>query len=249
MIYRLYDDDDTGSGQRTPHIGAVGQRLPGILHSFQQVCSAVPRIVSQFSSRSSPTSGSHSKEKSVSCPTSPRNASSDSLRMDGLSGDSAGLKELTTKLTNVVLDEKETPPATPRGTTSTGSIAFDTTAPTSAGSSERPSRTPSTTNTPAPPGPKLGAPRGKLIVKLHEARNLITMGMPYVVCTFENNEFISKGPTIEEKTNPFGEHAGKPIPAKTMAIPMRSTSSPLTTPELGSSGGTKSPTWGQEAVL
>ncbi|RPA80836.1 Pkinase-domain-containing protein [Ascobolus immersus RN42] len=170
--------------------------------------------------------------------------------MNGLSGDSAGLEELTTKLTNVAFDEKETPPATPRGTTSTGSIAFDTTAPTSAGSSERPSRSLSRApSTNGPPGPKLGPPRGKLVVKLHEARNLITMGMPYVVCTFESNEFISKGPTMEENNNPFGGHAGKPIPAKTMAIPMRSTSSPLSTPEIGSSGGTKSPTWGQEAVF
>jgi hypothetical protein len=42
--------------------------------------------------------------------------------------------------------------------------------------------------------PPIGPPRGKLVVQICEARGLFPSNDPYVVCVFESNEFISRGP-------------------------------------------------------
>ncbi|KAG4304374.1 hypothetical protein PORY_002084 [Pneumocystis oryctolagi] len=52
-----------------------------------------------------------------------------------------------------------------------------------------------------------GPPKGKLIVKIIQAKNLKVKNInaePYVVCTFERNEFISQGPTIENSESMRG---------------------------------------------
>ncbi|KAG4302128.1 hypothetical protein PCK1_001400 [Pneumocystis canis] len=46
----------------------------------------------------------------------------------------------------------------------------------------------------------VGPPKGQLIIKIIQAKNLKVKSIdaePYVVCTFERNEFISQGPIIE----------------------------------------------------
>ncbi len=142
------------------------------------------------------------------------------------SGDSAAsaLSSLSSHLENIKLTEgaallprmKSTPPQTPRALSNDGT------------SSEKQSLTPSSKPTPsnlssstindgtnqstaaaggattstlsnavaasAPVGP----PKGKLSVKISEARGLRPSYDPYVVCVFEWNEYISKGPKLEE---------------------------------------------------
>lgn len=46
----------------------------------------------------------------------------------------------------------------------------------------------------------IGPPKGRVIIKIIQARNLKVKSIdaePYVICTFENNEYISRGPTME----------------------------------------------------
>lgn len=82
-------------------------------------------------------------------------------------------------------------------------------------------------------GATVVAPRGKLTVKIIEARGLRKARDPYVVATFQRNELVSKGPRDEEveeedeaeAKNPTG---GIPIlrtaseSGRAMAIPMKS---------------------------
>lgn len=167
------------------------------------------------------------------------------------------------------LEGKDTPPATPRGTTSAGSAlnGVVATAPTSnAAPSPRPvpgnitpvSRSGSGTTTTTistitrdathTTSPTVGPPKGKMVVRILEARGLRLSKEPYVVCTFESNEFISKGPKKEDpSTTEPPEKAG-------IAIPMKSRQSSSTSlSELQSGGakksGTTSPKWEHEAVL
>lgn len=144
--------------------------------------------------------------------------------------------------------QQETPPATPRGTASTGSTNDDgnlSSAPTSA-----PSRSVSGTSSPSnnvTPAPHVGAPKGKLVIRIDEARNIRTSKDPYVVCTFESNEFISKGPKkdIEDDHSDSGNSTGRGV-----SIPMRSRqSSSNVLTKLDGSDGTSNPNWGLEAVF
>lgn len=87
----------------------------------------------------------------------------------------------------------------------------------------------STTSAPVKP------PRGKLKVKIPEARGIRPSYYPYAVCVFEGNESIARGTTIEDEDtekNANKQHdpilAGiraKPIigdMGRSMAIPMKS---------------------------
>jgi len=137
---------------------------------------------------------------------------------------------------------KSTPPLTPRAlshdgghpgkrsplsSTSTNAASSDTAVEgeieSSQQSSQRGERLP--TNT----------PRGKLAVKIAEGRNLKPAYDPYIVCTFEWNEYISQGPKhdamdldMDEKKGPVEKLASVPIrrtdsdSGKPMAIPMKS---------------------------
>lgn len=167
------------------------------------------------------------------------------------------------------LEGKDTPPATPRGTTSAGSAlnGVVATAPTSNAPSPRPvpgnitpvSRSGSGTTTTATTtatrdathttSPTVGPPKGKMVVRILEARNLRLSKEPYVVCTFESNEFISKGPKKEDPgtAEPPEKNGG-------IAIPMKSRQSSSTSlSELQGGGakksGTANPKWEHEAVL
>ena len=87
---------------------------------------------------------------------------------------------------------------------------------------------PTQTATAAPVGP----PKGKLKVKIYEARGMRPSQDSYVVCTFESAEFISRGPQQRRSTSPESQDSGKdgsgalPIAAveatRSMAIPMKS---------------------------
>lgn len=117
-------------------------------------------------------------------------------------------------------------------------------------------------NTSAPVGP----PRGKLSVKISEARGLRPSYEPYVVCAFEWNEYISKGPRLEEidmdrEDGPnkddgiggvpirrSGSDMGRPV-----AIPMKSRQSSTTSsPDPRDIKGVRQvtdPRWDHDAVL
>jgi protein-serine/threonine kinase len=78
-------------------------------------------------------------------------------------------------------------------------------------------------------------PRGKLSIKIAEGRNLKPSIDPYVICQFEWNEYVSKGPKHDtmdvdddERKGPVAALQSIPIRrtdsdmGKPMAIPMRS---------------------------
>ncbi|KAL9119665.1 MAG: hypothetical protein Q9187_003780 [Circinaria calcarea] len=89
--------------------------------------------------------------------------------------------------------------------------------------------------------PEVGPPKGKLSVKISQARGLRPSYDPYVVCVFEWNEYISKGPKQEETEVESNNHkirddgfGGVPIKrsgsdmGKSMAIRMKSRQSSTT---------------------
>ncbi|KAJ5908958.1 hypothetical protein N7495_001640 [Penicillium taxi] len=111
---------------------------------------------------------------------------------------------------------------------------------------------------PRQPSPQGGAPvgriKGKLFVKISEARGLRPSIDPYVVCVFEWNEYISKGTRDEEETKKkrqieADEEAGRP-----MAIPMRSRQSSNNSSQEGHENKAgkmpvTDPHWDHEAVF
>ncbi|EWC47241.1 hypothetical protein DRE_03360 [Drechslerella stenobrocha 248] len=142
--------------------------------------------------------------------------------------------------------QQDTPPATPRGTTSEGKplVTLDTKV-------EKPPADPLNSQ----PSPVTRPPKGRITVRIIAGRNLRTTPSspngpkdPYIVCTFESNESISKGPHKK------GDAQGKPmgIPGiRGISIPMRSrTSSSTDLQTLGKKeGGFTSPNWDHEAMF
>ncbi|KAI9840534.1 MAG: hypothetical protein M1837_001548 [Sclerophora amabilis] len=140
----------------------------------------------------------------------------------------------------------------------------DKASPSSGSEAESMSRTPSkqaTGNTPAPVGP----PKGKLFVKISEARGLRPSLDPYVVCVFEWNEYISKGPRAKEvQVDPDDRHgreesggiaikrSGSDM-GKPMAIPMKSRQSSNTSnsdsKEVKDMRSMTDPRWDHEATF
>lgn len=112
--------------------------------------------------------------------------------------------------------------------------------------------------------------RGKLVVKIVEARNIRRSKDPYVVAIFQRNELVSKGPKLDDDEdedfdmpmkNPMG---GIPISrqgsesGRSMAIPMKSRQSSSTSLEQYRSRPTSqkprtasftAPRWDTEAIL
>lgn len=88
------------------------------------------------------------------------------------------------------------------------------------------------TSTPTPSGARAPVARGKLSIKISEARGLKRCQNPYVVVVFQRNELISAGPRPSEDTDEAAIAAvamgGVPIQrsgsdsGRPMAIPMRS---------------------------
>lgn len=275
------DDDDHLSGQTTPHPSGLDKRLPQILHGFQQVCGALVTPILARKSSCTPSllerSLPHTKvEAGVGgdFPYSPASTSTSSSTATSRSASttrhvspscfSAAAKEKGEALrltASAFLEGKDTPPATPRGTTSAGSALNGTSAITSNPAPPRPvpgnitpvsGSTSSGTKDATHAAPTVGPPKGKMVVRILEARNLRPSKEPYVVCTFESNEFISKGPKKEEMG--AGESPEKNGALAGIAIPMKSRQSSSTSlSELQGGGakkaGTPNPKWEHEAVL
>lgn len=229
----LTSEDQLSSGQTTPQPSGLDRRLPGITHGFQQVRDKPSSSSSSTSSTSQPVM---QRLKSVSTIT-------DRIcQLLGQSGSSTASPAPT----------KNTPPATPRATTSTGSSTLN----------DGSSGAPTAVSTPVL-GPvsgkdsgrttpiRVGPPKGKLIVEIQEARNIVASKCPYVVCTFESNEFISKGP----KRDTFSGDGSRDSSAdrdvgRSVAIPMKSRQSSNTSlSDAGGSFGITNPKWEHEAVL
>ncbi|KAL9114019.1 MAG: hypothetical protein Q9227_001790 [Pyrenula ochraceoflavens] len=112
----------------------------------------------------------------------------------------------------------------------------------------------------------VGLPKGKLSVKISEARGLRPSFDPYVVCVFEWNEYISKGPKNDAMDVDSGDReamkgALSSIPirrtdsdmGKPMAIPMKSRqgshNSQLDGPDITMGGQVTDPQWDHEAMF
>ncbi|KAI9734674.1 MAG: Serine/threonine-protein kinase [Cirrosporium novae-zelandiae] len=150
------------------------------------------------------------------------------------------LKKLTENVALTPL-QKNTPPQTPRalstdGMTSEQRVLQQTNNMLSSGLGDQPrgkSETSSNAST-SSGSPPVGTPKGKLSVKISEGKSLRPSFDPYVVCVFEWNEYISKGPkngdidTVPEAKFKNDGLGGVPIRrsdsdmGKAMAIPMKS---------------------------
>ncbi|KAI9786639.1 MAG: Serine/threonine-protein kinase [Geoglossum umbratile] len=178
--------------------------------------------------------------------------------------------------------QQNTPPHTPRGTTSAGNIVEKQslaaiTQPILPGIPSVPYNG-NSNNGIAPGGPvgtiaatapgsgaAVGPPKGKLTVRIIEARGLRPSQDPYVVCVFEWNEYISKGPRRREtdleqdegnrvRDDSAGVRIGAGDMGRRIAIPMKSRQSSNTSlsdhKEFNRDGKTTSnPKWEQEAVF
>lgn len=123
------------------------------------------------------------------------------------------------------------------------------------------------TSTPTPPGAQAPAPKGKLTVKILEARGIRRSRDPYVVAVFQRSELISDGPRPAETDDDTAianvAMGGLPIQRQSsdtgrpaMAIPMRSRQSSNTSitdyntfRNRTSRMSVTNPKWDAEAVL
>ena len=188
------------------------------------------------------------------------------------------------KLTGNVSDlsiMKNTPPLTPRAMSNEGSQPEKQPPPTSSPHPSEPVRTSSnemhddnSTSTdeisgklneafpPEPssspqPGPPVASQKGKLYVKISEARGLRPGFDPYVVCVFEWNEVISKSAQDEEEASLERQHQEQERTAREsgrpMAIPMKSrqssNNSSMEAPDHRGRAPVTAPHWNHESVL
>lgn len=115
-------------------------------------------------------------------------------------------------------------------------------------------------------GAPVKAPRGKLTVKIAEARGLRRSKDPYVVAVFQRNELVSKGPRSEETEDDDDEYTMSPVggipisrqgsdSGRPMAIPMKSRQSSNTSIsdhrdfKIKSRRSMTNPKWDTEAVF
>ncbi|KAL8716348.1 MAG: hypothetical protein Q9220_000253 [cf. Caloplaca sp. 1 TL-2023] len=143
---------------------------------------------------------------------------------------------------------KSTPPRTPRALSSEGSEADSKRAvnlsPRREGSEKPEPHRDNLVSKRAkgsPASPPVGPPRGRLSVKISEARGLKPSYDPYAVCVFEYNEAVARNPKTEDGKPIKDEgvlkdfpHGGVPINrsgsdiGRSMAIPMKSRQSSTT---------------------
>jgi protein-serine/threonine kinase len=175
---------------------------------------------------------------------------------------------------------KSTPPQTPRALSR--SNGADASAAATAASQRSPVILPSNSNaahaqSPAASAnsngdsatsPELGPPKGKLFVKIIEARGLRASYDPYVVCVFEWNEYISRGPKTEQAQAPEDKglkatreeaFGGLPIKrsvsdiGRSITIPMKSRQSSTTSlsdqKNFKAGQQVTNPKWDHEAIL
>lgn len=101
-------------------------------------------------------------------------------------------------------------------------------------------------------GPPVGSIKGKLFVKISEAKGLRPSFDPYVVCVFEWNEYISKGARDGEEEKKRRQMESDAEAGRPMAIPMRSRQSSHNSALDGDHKGrmqVTDPHWDHEAVL
>ncbi|KAL8996279.1 MAG: hypothetical protein Q9169_004165 [Polycauliona sp. 2 TL-2023] len=157
----------------------------------------------------------------------------------------------STKLTDGVAISprvKNTPPRTPRASSRDGSESDgkrDITASPRPNDGLHPQRdsgaTQSTKSPSAQASPPVGPPKGKLSVKISEARGLKPSHDPYAVCVFEYNEAVARNKRLEESKTDKDESLLKEFPSggvplnrsgsdvgRSMAIPMKSRQSSTT---------------------
>lgn len=169
---------------------------------------------------------------------------------------------------------KNTPPLTPRalsndGIENTKKLPPPISSPQSENHSSNIERNNAvTTNTSTVPGTTapVGPPKGKLSVKIVEARGLRPSHDPFVVCVFEWNESIARGPKHEEAAVDKDEGRGKDDllggvlikrsgsdMGRSMAIPMKSRQSSTTSlsdhKNFKNGRQLTDPRWDHDAVL
>lgn len=227
---------------------------------------------------SNPTSSTHSSR--------PQSPSSSSPHPDKLLS-SEILKESDELTSDVAagLRDKSTPPHTPRALSQEDYRRTDARSPLSSTSTAagdapvqsekpQPQRQPQPQLQPQPQPQSLqqqlakddipnSTPRGKLSIKIAEGRNLKPSYDPYVVCQFEWNEYVSKGPRHDkmdvdddDRKGPVAQLQSIPIRrtdsdvGKPMAIPMRSRQSSTNgTVEDRGLDKVADPQWNHEATL
>lgn len=111
---------------------------------------------------------------------------------------------------------------------------------------------PSRSSTSPQNGPPVGPLKGKLFVRISEARGLRPSFDPYVVCVFEWNEYISKGARDGEEEKKRRQMESDAAAGRPMAIPMRSRQSSHNSAFDGDHKGrmpVTDPHWDHEAVL
>lgn len=186
---------------------------------------------------------------------------------------SAGHGDLPYESTSALHLKKLTNSSATKSGTSTPTRALSSTPPSQAegkgdtrqGNGERIDRT--ATNTPAPQGAQAPAAKGKLTIKVTEARGLKKCRDPYVVVVFQRSELISAGPRTPEDDDDAAIAAvatgGIPIQRQgsesgrtPMAIPMRSRQSSNTSVGDFNSSRNRNPRrsftnpkWDAEAIL
>ena len=168
---------------------------------------------------------------------------------------------------------KNTPPRTPRALSSDGSETDGRHATTSSPhrdgrDSHREASTASRSkgSSSAQSSPPVGPPKGKLSVKISEARGLKPSYDPYAVCVFEYNEAVARNPKSEDnkaekddalfKEFPLGgvpiNRSGSDI-GRSMAIPMKSRQSSTTSlsdqKNFKAGRQVTNPRWDHEAML
>lgn len=208
----------------------------------------------------------------LSNPTSSRNSMPGTPVGDG--GVSTALSSLTASLEQAQLTDnvanasrqKATPPQTPRSLSQAAPPPAETTPSQAARPSIKHtmSRTASKREHSPSGTPSIGPAKGKLLVRIVEARGLRPSSNPYITSVFEGNEYISNGTGNDEaasdhtgsglKEDGFG---GVPIQrsasdmGKSLAIPMKSRQSSTTSLADGAKRGklVTEPRWDIEATL
>lgn len=213
----------------------------------------------------------------LSNPTSSKNSAPGTPVQEGVS---TALSSLTASLEQAQLTDnvanasrqKATPPHTPRSLSQAGGPAASPAAETTPSQAHlaRPSikhtmsRTASKREHSPNGTPSVGPAKGKLLVRIVEARGIRPSSNPYITSMFEGNEYISNGPSNDEaasdhtgsglKEDGFG---GVPIQrsasdmGKSLAIPMKSRQSSTTSLAEGAKRGklVTDPRWDIEATL
>lgn len=237
--------------------------LPGLKSSRPSVVAPVTSVaISESSVHARHFSNPGSRRVSTS-QTSPVHESFTSVKGDAATDDPASvrrLKELTSE------GASKSGQSTPTRSLSTAQPARND------GQDERrPSRgstnaTGANTPTGAPSGTSAPAAKGKLTIKISEARGLKKCRAPYVVVVFQRSELISGGPRVDEEDDETAisnvAMGGVPIQrqpsdsGRPMAIPMRSRQSSNTS--IGEFNSFRNrthrrsftnPKWDAEAVL